>query len=101
MDHEYIEYILFFIFGFIGALAHQLVDKNVLLFPKRITDGILLGFIGPCFVGGIVGAIADGSCVAATLAGYVGVSVLDKFLPDVSIKKDLDLLNNSIEDETN
>jgi len=83
VDHQV--YLRFFIGGAIGALVHMLVCDNKLILPRAISGALVLGFIGPMVVGGFVGAVADGSLVAASLAGYTGSSVLEKFLPGIKI----------------
>ena len=94
---DYQVYIKFFIWGALGALGHMLVCDNKLVLPRAISGALVLGFIGPMVVGGFVGAIADGSLIAASLAGYTGSSVLEKFLPGIKI----DQLNENEEGGAN
>jgi len=77
-------YACFFLAGMLGALANLLVRDNSLVLPRRITGRLVLGCLGPMFVGGFVGLIADGTFAVAALSGYVGSNVLDRFLPAIS-----------------
>lgn len=70
--------------GAVGALVRQLVDRNALILPCRISGGFALGFIGSMLVGGFVGWVVDGSPLGAGMGGFVGASILEKFIPDVS-----------------
>jgi len=86
---------LLFVAGAVGSLVSQLVRDNTLELPAKVTSGLCLGFLGGLVVGGFVGVVVDGSYVSAGLAGYVGVNVIEKFLPDISVEK----INKKYEEE--
>jgi len=82
--HDLQTCLIFFMGGALGAIANLLVRDNALILPRHISGALVMGCIGPMLIGGVVGIIADGSLAVATLSGYVGSSVLDKFIPSSS-----------------
>ena len=76
---------LLFVAGAVGSLVSQLVRDNTLELPAKVTSGLCLGFLGGLVVGGFVGVVVDGSYVSAGLAGYVGINVIEKFLPQTRV----------------
>lgn len=65
--------------GAIGAFVRICVDSGCLVLPKFIDSKLVLGFIGPVFVGGFIGFIVDGSLLGASMGGFIGADMLDRF----------------------
>jgi len=86
---------LLFVAGAVGSLVSQLVRDNTLELPAKVTSGLCLGFLGGLVVGGFVGVVVDGSYVSAGLAGYVGINVIEKFLPQTRV----DEINKAVMEE--
>lgn len=77
-------YLFIFIAGAVGAIVHILVDCNTIALPHKVDGGLAMGFIGSMVVGGFVGAVVDGSVLGAGMGGYIGASILTKFIPAMS-----------------
>lgn len=78
------------IFGFLGALASDLIKDNSIELPKKEAGKICLGSLGGLIIGGIAGYLIDGSPLTAFMAGFTGISVIkglvDGQIPIIQIK---------------
>lgn len=79
------DYVLYFIAGFMGGIIHEIVQDNRLVLPEVKNGAIVLGFLGSALIGGVVGVIADTNVINAMLAGYVGISVIGHMLPQDTV----------------
>lgn len=91
------EYALFFTTGCIGALVRLVADSGCLVLPRRINGTLVLGFIGSMVVGGFVGCVVDGEPIVAAFGGYIGVDLLDRFMPDFDTGKIAEVIKESEE----
>lgn len=70
-----------FISGFFGALLRNIVKNNSLVLPKFTQGNFVLGFIGCGLTGGAVGVAAGNDPATAFFAGYTGMSLISKLMP--------------------
>jgi hypothetical protein len=78
---EQIEIGLNFIAGFLGAVVHNGIKNNSLVLPQLNDTNFILGFIGCGLTGGAVGMATGNNVVTAFLAGYTGMSLIPKVMP--------------------
>jgi len=71
--------------GALGALFRDVVADGKIIFPKRTTNGMALGFVGSMFIGGIVGWLANNSPLTAFCAGFAGFSTLAALIPQKKV----------------
>jgi hypothetical protein len=70
--------IILLIAGAFGYLVKDLVDDGAIDLPK-LTDGRLyLGCIAGMLIGAFIGWVVDQDPVTAGLAGFTGISIIEK-----------------------
>jgi hypothetical protein len=82
---NYVYFLTIFLAGAVGAFIRLCFDDGKILLPRRVTDGVALGFFSSVLIGGFVGLVVDGSLLTAAMAGFVGHTILEKLLPDMKI----------------
>lgn len=70
----------FWLVGAIGALVRDLVEDRALDLPRIVNGKIFLGFIAGMIIGAFVGYVTDQNLLVSALAGYTGVSVIERLL---------------------
>jgi len=71
-----------FIAGFLGALWRNILKNNSLVLPQFTNGSLILGFIGCGITGGAIGYLVGQNPATSFLAGYTGMSMLGKLVPE-------------------
>lgn len=77
-----------FLAGFGGALLRNIVKNNSLVMPKFENGNLILGFIGCGVTGGAVALATGGDGLTGFLAGYTGMSLISKVMPQEVLKNE-------------